>query len=69
MMNSRLKRALKRRGWEYMEDFQDEKGRYVLIVRTKGEDDNKLHDFRTYWGYMAFARHKEDPNLVRFTTL
>lgn len=69
MINPNLKQALERRGWEYMEDFEDEEGRYVLIVRTKGEDDDSLHDFRTYWGYMAFARSKEDPNIVRFTTL
>ena len=69
MINSKLEQALKLRGWEYFEDFEDEAGRFVLIVRTKGEDDDKLHDFRVCWGYMAFARHKEDPNIVRFTTL
>lgn len=68
-INPNLSKELERRAWEFLEAFEDDSGRYVLIVRTKGEDDNKLHDFRTYWGYMAFAHSKEDSDIVRFTTL
>ena len=60
--------SLKRQGWEYIDSYQDEKGHYFLEVVTKGESNEKLHEWRTQWGYIGFMHHMQNPAQVMFYT-
>lgn len=52
----KIVRALKRRGWVLIE-----KGERTLTVQVTEKDylnDEKLDNFRLYWGYMGYRRAK-----------
>lgn len=59
----KIMRALKRRNWVLIE-----KGERTLTVRITEDDilnDDKLDNFRLYWGYMGYNR-AEDSSVITF---
>ncbi len=58
-LSEKIERALKRRGWALIE-----KGERALTVQVPEKDrlnDDKLDNFRLYWGYMGYRRTGDSP--------
>ena len=60
---SKLKRALKRKGWVFVS--LEEADAVKLTVSNVTQDNDVLHDWRTYWGFIGF--HREGDTVTFYT--
>lgn len=61
---SNMRRAMKRRGWQFIADHRDE--RYVEAYITAETTEEQIRDFLPIYGFMGWRTHKTEANHVMF---